>query len=263
MSCEANTIAAVPFRNLPALVSSASYQLFMLVLCVYAMAALGIGTVIRLDPGVRAVLEYADYLVCLQFFVDFMISLWCAENRVKYLLTWGWLDLLSSVPMLSAARWGRVGRIMRRFRVLRGFRATQILTTVVLKHRAGNSFLTASLAAILLIVFCSIAMLEFESSSDGNIKTPEDAIWWAVSTVTTVGYGDRFPVTSEGRFVAAILMCAGVGLFSTLSACLAAWFIMPQAHDKEVEISSLRREIGLLREAIERLTRDHSRPNRS
>jgi len=255
-------IGAVPFRSVPALLSSASYQLFMLVLCVYALAVLGIGTVVRLDPGVRAVLEYADYAVCFQFFLDFLISLWCAENRLKYLVTWGWLDLLSSVPMLSAARWGRVGRIMRLFRVLRGFRATQILTTVVLKHRAGNSFLTASLAAILLIVFCSIAILEFENSADGNIKTPEDAIWWAVSTVTTVGYGDRFPVTSEGRFVAAILMCAGVGLFSTLSACLAAWFIMPQTQDKDGELSSLRREVALLRETIERLTSEHGRQGR-
>jgi voltage-gated potassium channel len=253
----------MPFRSVPALVSSASYQLFMLALCVYALATLAVGTVVRLDPGVKAVLEYADYAVCFQFFVDFLISLWCAENRGKYLLTWGWLDLLSSIPTLSAARWGRLGRILRLFRMLRGFRATQILTTVVLKHRAGNSFLTASLAAILLIVFCSIAMLEFEGGGEGNIKTPEDAIWWAVSTVTTVGYGDRYPVTAEGRFVAAILMCAGVGLFSTMSACLAAWFIMPETHGKENEISALRHEVAALREAIERLTGERGRSSRS
>jgi voltage-gated potassium channel len=113
--------------------------------------------------------------------------------------------------------------------------------------------LAASLAAILLMVFCSIAMLEFESAGDGNIKTPEDAIWWAAATITTVGYGDRFPVTSEGRCIAAILMCAGVGLFSTFSACLAAWFIKPETQNHESEIAALREEIAALREAVEKL----------
>src|SRR5262249_16329791 len=105
---------------------STTYQLFMLVLCVYALGVLAIGTVVDLDPGVKAVLEYADWAVCFEFFVDFLISLWVAEDKRKYLLTWGWLDLLSSIPTLSVARWGRLGRIMRLFRVLRGFRATRI-----------------------------------------------------------------------------------------------------------------------------------------
>jgi voltage-gated potassium channel len=235
-------------------INSATYQLFMLVLCVYALVVLAIGTVFHFDPGVKAVLEYADWAVCFQFFVDFLISLWLAKDKRRYLLTWGWLDLLSSIPTLSVARWGRVGRIMRLFRVLRAFRATRILTTVVLRHRAGNSFMAVCLAAILLMVFCSVAMLEFESAGDGNIKTPEDAIWWAIATITTVGYGDRFPVTSEGRCIAAILMCAGVGLFSTFSACLAAWFIMPDTQSKDQEISELRQEIAALREAVEKLS---------
>jgi voltage-gated potassium channel len=68
-----------------------------------------------------------------------------------------------------------------------------------------------SLVALLLTVFCSIAILHFENDSNGNIKTAEDAIWWAFVTITTVGYGDRFPVTSEGRIIAAVLMSAGVG----------------------------------------------------
>jgi len=244
-------------------IHSATYQWFMLVLCVYALGALAIGTVVDIDPGIKSVLEYADWAVCFQFFVDFLISLWLAEDKRKYFLTWGWLDLLSSIPTLSVARWGRVGRIMRVFRVLRALRATRILTTVVLRHRASNSLLAVSLAAILLMVFCSIAMLEFESAGDGNIKTPEDAIWWAAATITTVGYGDRYPVTSEGRCIAAILMCAGVGLFSTFSACLAAWFIMPETQGKESEIAELREEIAALRTAVEKLaSTDSARPIR-
>src|SRR4051812_40819504 len=161
-------------------------------------------------------------------FSDFCASLWRAENRWRYLATWGWLDLLSSIPTLNAARCGRLARIVRIFRVLRGLRAARVLTTLVLRHRAHNTFLAVSLLAM-LIVFCSTAILHFETAPESNIKTAEDAIWWSFSTITIVGYGDRFPVTSEGRFVAALLMCAGVGLFSTFSGLLAAWFLASEA----------------------------------
>ena len=72
----------------------------------------------------------------------------------------------------------------------------------------------------------------------------------AFATITTVGYGDRFPTTTEGRFVAAILMCAGVGLFGTFSGFLAAWFLAPE-REEESEIAALRQEITSLRQLLE------------
>ncbi len=223
----------------------------MLALCIFALASLAIQVTARIEPGTKSILEYADYGVCAIFFADFVFSLWRAENRWRYLTTWGWLDLVSSIPMLDAARWGRLARIARVFRVLRGLRAAKLLTSAILKHRAENSFLAVSLTAILLIVFCSIAVLQFESTAESNIKTPEDAIWWSVTTMTTVGYGDRYPVTSEGRVVAVILMCSGVGLFGAFSAFLAAWLI---AAPEDEQFQSLHREIALLRAAVEELS---------
>jgi voltage-gated potassium channel len=231
---------------------SATYHLAMLVLSLYAIASLAAEAAIRLDPQVRLILTYADYGVCLLFAGDFLLSLWGAPNRLRYFLTWGWLDLLSSVPVLSAARWGRVARVARVFRVLRGVRATREISAVVLKTRAHNTFLAATLLALLLVVVCSIAVLHFETTREANIRTAEDAVWWAFTTITTVGYGDRYPVTSEGRFVAVVLMCAGVGLFGTLSGFLAAWFLdgqQPRAADSE--LSLLRAEVKALRELLE------------
>jgi voltage-gated potassium channel len=77
--------------------------------------------------------------------------------------------------------------------------------------------------AVLVIFTAAIAALEFERET-GNIKTAEDALWWAVTTITTVGYGDRYPTTTEGRLVAVGLMAVGVGLFGTLSGAAASWF---------------------------------------
>ena len=230
---------------------SATYHLVMLVLSLYAIAALAAEAAIRLDPQVRLILTYADYGVCLLFACDFLLSLWGAPNRVRYFLTWGWLDLLSSVPVLSVARWGRVARVARVFRVLRGVRATKEISAVLLKTRARNTFLAASLLALLLVVVCSIAVLHFETTREANIRTAEDAVWWAFATITTVGYGDRYPVTPEGRFVAVVLMCAGVGLFGTFSGFLAAWFLEGQPAAGS-ELSLLRAEVKALRDLLER-----------
>lgn len=234
---------------------SAGYQVLMLVLCLYALAALGVRSVADLRPETVGVIDYADYAVCMLFFADFVVSLVRAPDRKRYLLTWGWLDLLSSIPTIDAARWGRLARVARLFRVLRGLRATKLLVTLVLKRRAESTFLTASLVALLLLIFSSIAVLHFETDPQSNIKSAEDAVWWAFATITTVGYGDRYPVTPEGRFVAAILMCGGVGLFGIFSGFLAAWLIEPEVTlaPAAAELAAVRDELAALREAIARL----------
>ena len=60
-------------------------------------------------------------------------------------------------------------------------------------------------------------------------------MWWSISTMTTVGYGDRYPITSEGRLVAVFLMATGVGLFGTLSGAVASWFLSPATTDADVD----------------------------
>lgn len=82
-----------------------------------------------------------------------------------------------------------------------------------------------SVIAVLMVIFSSIAILQVETDINSNIKTAEDAIWWSYVTITTVGYGDKFPVTTEGRLIAAILMTAGVGLFGTFTGFVASWFV--------------------------------------
>jgi len=234
---------------------SSVYHLAMLVLSLYAIASLAAEAAVHLDPQIRIILTYADYGVCILFLCDFLLSLWHSPRRLHYLWTWGWIDLLSSIPMLSVARWGRLARVARVLRVLRGVRATKEISSVLLRNRARNTFLAASLLALLLIVVCSIAELHFETVPGANIHTAEDAVWWAFTTITTVGYGDHYPVTPEGRFVAVILMCAGVGLFGAFSGFLAAWFLESEASQTDAEVAKLRFEIERLRELIEqRLT---------
>jgi voltage-gated potassium channel len=197
------------------------------------------------------VLEHADDFICVVFLIDFGLSLYRAPNRWRYLATWGWLDLLSSVPAFDAARWGRLARIARLSRVLRALRASRLLSKMLFRERGQSAALAAALLALFLVVGSSAAILRFEDLAGSNIKTADDAVWWAFTTITTVGYGDRYPVTGEGRFIAAILMTAGVGLFGAFSAALAAWFLAPEDEATDAEIAALRAEIAALRQIIE------------
>lgn len=235
--------------NPKAMGGSLGYQIFILILSVFALISLGLLSTVSVEHSTRTILGYADNAVCALFFADFLYCLATAEKRWKYFRTWGWIDLLSSIPMFDISRWGRLTRVFRIFRVIRGFKATKILATLALERRAHNTILAASLVALLLLTFSSMAILQFESVPEANIKTAEDAVWWAMTTITTVGYGDRFPVTTEGRMVAMFLMCAGVGLFGILSGFLASWFLAPNSGAASAEVISLRKEIAELKAA--------------
>jgi voltage-gated potassium channel len=225
-------------------------MIFILVLSIMALIVLAIETVFKVDESTKQILEYADDAVCVVFFLDFLIMFFRAENKAKYFVTWGWLDLLSSIPMLDVLRWGRAGRIMRIFRVLRGIKSARMITQIILEKRAQSVALAVILVSITLIAVSSLSVLHFEATANGTIKTPEDAVWWSIETMTTVGYGDMYPVTTEGRFIATILMIAGVGLFGTFSGYVAAWFIGPSASRRESRIDNLDKGIEEIKELL-------------
>lgn len=232
--------------------TNVGYLIFILGISLLAVLLLAVGTFIRVDDATARLLDYADTALCALFFIDFMITLVTTPKKLRYLATWGWLDLLSSIPMVNAFRAGRLVRVVRILRILRGIRSVRMVTSIILQRRAQSAFLAAGLISLVLLVFGSLAILQFEDSPQSNIKGPEDALWWAVVTLTTVGYGDRYPVTLEGRVVAVFLMMAGVGLFGTLSGFFASWFLAPAENRQESEIDELRREIQRLRETIEK-----------
>jgi voltage-gated potassium channel len=227
------------------------FQLFIVALSIFALGALAIESVATLEPGTRTILAYADLLVCGLFLFDFVVSLSRAEDRWAYFKRWGWIDLVSSIPMVDQLRWGRAVRILRFIRVLRGVRASKILASFVLQRRSESAFLGVALISVLVLVLGSIGVLQFERGASANIQSAEDAIWWALTTMTTVGYGDRYPVTTEGRLVAAVVMIAGVGLFGTFTGFVASWFVEGTSAKQESEIDALRVELAEIRRLLE------------
>ncbi len=240
---------------------SSPYQIFMLVLCVFVLGSLGMQVATELHPETLRILDLTDTVICLVFFGDFLRSLVLATDRWRYLVTWGWLDLLSSIPAIDVFRWGRAARVFRILRVLRGLRASRILASFAFERRAESAVFAALSLAILVTIFGSIGILHLERVPGGNIRSAEDALWWAFVTVTTVGYGDHHPVTPSGRALAAVLMTTGIGLFGTFTAYLASSFLAPEEAVHERELAALREEVRELRDLLmERPEDSHESP---
>lgn len=227
------------------------YQAFVLILCVYAIGALVLRSFFPLRDETLKILTYADSAVCFFFLLDFVIQLVRAENRWRYLYTWGWVDLLSSAPAVPLLRWGRLIRIARLIRAMRTVKAMHVLVNVILSRRAESTFLAVCLLSMLVLVMGSVTILRVENVPGGNIKTPVDACWWALATMTTVGYGDKYPTTDTGRLVGAALMIMGVGLVGTFAGFVANWFHGADQSRQRQEIVELRHEIRALREVLE------------
>jgi len=232
---------------------SAPYQLFMLVLSVYVLTELMVESVVTFSDSAMTIILWADTVICGFFFVDFLRSLKRAPNKKRYMLTWGWIDLLSSIPTVSFLRWGRLARFARLLRILRAVRSIRILAQFVIAKRADTTMLGAVLLGLFGMVTASIMMLQYETGAASTFSTPGDALWWAFVTVTSVGYGDMVPVTHQGRIVATVLMTIGVLLFGTMTAYMASWLTRPQEENQDRELVAIREELGQMNALLQQV----------
>ena len=201
-----------------------SINVLAIILSIYVLSIFIIETIFTLPSEIVKVLDFIDNIICVFFLFDFFIRFYKAENKLQF-MKWGWIDLISSIPSFEALRFGRLLRLIRLIRVLRAFRSTKNIVNHIYKKKSDGAFTTVAIIAILTLIFSSISILQFEDAPDSNIKTAEDALWWACSTISTVGYGDKFPVTTEGRIIGIVLMIVGGGLFGTMTGFFASWFV--------------------------------------
>jgi voltage-gated potassium channel len=227
-------------------------QIVTLILSVYVLLALFIQATVKLSSDTIQILDRIDFFVCVVFLTDFFVRLYRAPSKTKF-LKWGWIDFVSSIPMLNIFRVGRIVRIVRVFRILRAFRSTKNLVIYFLHRRKVTSFAAVATISLSIMVFAAIAVLTFEDSPEANIKSAGDAFWWAFVTMTTVGYGDKYPLTTEGRIIACVLMVTGAGLFATLTGFIASMFVQPGAQITESELQQLAREVRTLSEKVNAL----------
>jgi voltage-gated potassium channel len=249
---------------------SHAYSIFILVLTIMSLAIMVL-LLLPLDEKTIQVLTVYDNLACIVFLLDFAINFRRAPSKRYFFINQrGWLDLLGSIPTFGAFKFTALFRLARLSRLARILRMLQgedgkALVKDVLSNRGQYAALITILSAFVVLVTSSVLVLQFESQATdppANITTGGDALWWAVVTITTVGYGDTFPVTSLGRLTGVAVMFAGVGIIGALASILAS-ILVPQP-DKpdpleavesttsvlEAELAGIKAELVALRQSL-------------
>ncbi|GAA3708384.1 potassium channel family protein [Zhihengliuella alba] len=157
-------------------------------------------------------LETVSWTIWGAFALDFAVRLALAEQRGRYALRHWYDAVLIALPML------------RPLRILRVLSAARLLNRVFTRHLVGRVSVYVTTTAIACVLLGAIAILDVEQDAPGaNITNFGDAVWWAIVTSATVGYGDFYPVTAAGRFIAVGLMLVGIALLGSITAGVAAW----------------------------------------
>lgn len=230
-----------------------SFQIVVLFLSIYVLLALLYELTFKPSDRTVQILNFFDFIVCLVFLFDFFYRFATSKNKLRF-LQWGWIDFVSSIPTIDILRWGRVIRIFRMLRLLRAFKSTKSLIAYLFRKRAQNTLAIVSLITFSLVIFASIAILNFETSPNAHIHTFVDAIWWAFCSISSSFSGDTYPVSTAGRILAVLLAIAGIGLFGTLTAYLARIFLNPTELREEIELKNINKKLEELNEKIDRLS---------
>ena len=198
----------------------------MLILSLLIIPLLIVPSVVELSPGMETTILALDWFIWAAFFLEYVMRLYLAPEKWPFIRS-NKVDLVVIVlPFLRPFRILRSARSVRLLRAARGatflLRGIDAARDLLTRHKLDY----ALLATLVAVVAGGLAVESFEADAAGsNIKTVPDALWWAIVTVTTIGYGDRYPVSPEGRAIAVVLMVTGVAMFSFLAANIASFFL--------------------------------------
>ena len=255
---------------------STSYEIFILVLTLLSLGVMAL-LLLPLNQATVDLLTFYDNLICIVFLFDFALNVATTRPRREYFINRrGWLDLLGSIPSTGVFRYAallrlaRLSRLARIARLLRGQKRKELIADILQNRGSYAAFITI-LAAMIVLVTSSTLVLQFEGASpDANITTGGDALWWSVVTITTVGYGDTYPVTLLGRLSGVFVMFAGVGIIGSLASILASLLVPPAPSTEQApsgdgaaapsggesapaiaaELASIREELAALRRSL-------------
>jgi voltage-gated potassium channel len=224
--------------------SELDYELFIIVFSLFSLLVALALMFIPLATEAKKALVQINLLITFVFLADFIHLFRRAENKIAYMKSQGWLDLLGSLPVYPVLRFFRIFRMVVVWRELRKHGIHPIREQIV-QRRAQNALRYTGFIVLFVITLGTILVLQFESvSPSANILTEQEAIWWAIVTIATVGYGDYYPVTFYGRLVGTVMIIVGVGMFGVLSSYLAKSFLSPTKRESEDQNQREKEEIA-------------------
>ena len=234
------------------------YELFVFLLSLLAVA----NFLVVVLAGVTSVAGETAVLIEIAitpiFLFDFLYRLLTAPARKRYMFRrWGWADLVAVIPLL------RLFRVFRMVAVAREGRAVgrERLLEDIWVSRASTTFLFTIFLVIVVVEFAGMAEFYVEQGvPHANITSAGDSIWWGLVTITTVGYGDEYPVGEGGRLVGVLLLFAGIGLFSVLTGFIANVFLAPDIPRRRARVApgTPAAELAALHELLREQEKQHA-----
>lgn len=197
---------------------------------------------------------YFDWFIWFFFLFESVLLTILVDDKIRFLKA-NWMNIFIIVAGLPIVLWGYspLAAMLRMLRVLLMLGLIYRVTGVVRTFLNRNQLGTTLLVALIVVVIAGIVM----SVIDPAYKTPADGIWWALVTVSTVGYGDIVPSTHAGRIVAAFLILSGVILLALITANLSAFLVDKEIEEETEEEEALMiKEMRKLRVQIEKMERE-------
>ncbi|OEF22838.1 potassium channel family protein [Aliivibrio logei] len=213
-----------------------------------------------LNSASKAMLIGIDTTICALFLLQLSIDLLRSKDRRQYMKD-HWIDFIASIPIIEPIRYARIFHILR---ICRLFRSSQSVLKQIKKNRKEATIASILVLMVTLISLGSVFMLVFEGQNpNANIQTAGDAIWWAFVTISTVGYGDHYPITVAGKILAVFIIISGVGIFGMISGLITSIITEPEKvrekhiHEQEQIVRSQKLDLLLQQqtEILERLNK--------
>jgi len=211
-------------------------------LIVLSIVTFSVETLPDLDTGTRGLLEITEVIIVIIFTLEYLLRLYVAEKKISYVLSfYGVVDLIAILPFYILS--GVDLQSVRVFRMLRFFRAIKLFRY----NKAMGRFLRAftiikeeiilfTVVTAMLLYLSAVGIYYFENEAQPEaFKSIFHSLWWAVATLTTVGYGDIYPVTIGGRIFTFFILMIGLGIIAVPAGLLASALSTVRMEDQDQE----------------------------
>lgn len=211
------------------IIEKPTFVWFITGLIIFSVVCFSIETLPDLSPEVIQFLRYSEMVTVAIFTVEYLYRIYVAPSRTKFIFSfYGLIDLIAILPFyLSFAvdlRAMRLIRLLRLLRILKLFRYNQAINRFSKAiYLAKEELIIFTLASLVMLYLAAVGIYHFEHRAQPEVfRSIFDSLWWAVATLTTVGYGDIYPVTMGGRLFTFLVLMLGLGLVAVPTGIVAS-----------------------------------------